>query len=71
MWKGLQLRESSPPRKRHRVREEEISGLSVINHNYIKNHDNIHKPNFISNFRNCNYTDLELKSNCNYNYVSN
>ena len=62
MWKGLQLRDSSPPRKRHRVREEEISGLSVINHDYSNNHDIIPKLNCISNFRNFDNTDLELKS---------
>ena len=59
------MRESSPQRKRIRVRKnrvrEDISGsglvvkgLSLNNHDYIKNHDVT--PNFNSNytFRNCN-----------------
>ena len=67
MWKGLHLRESSPPRKRVRVREdiagEKISGSGLVvkgldleNHDYIKNHDVI--PNF-----NCNYTFRNCNSN--------
>ena len=67
MLKRVHLRESSPPRKRIRVREDRVrekisgsglvvKGLGLDNHAYIENHDVT--PDF-----NCNYTFRNCNSN--------
>ena len=64
MWKDPHLRESSPPRKRIRVRKNRVredingswlvvKGLGLDNNDYIKNHDI--SPNFNSNYTFRNY----------------